>query len=449
MKTNQHTRFIVWMIVGVISMASMNGIASAQETPVPTEPGVALEVPVEITPEVTPDVTLAPEIPNETPTIIVIPSQIDVTALYVTLVANDLSPVIGNAITVDVVINNPASVGIESFALQCALERVWFAIEPATIEPTPIPVEGQPTPTPIPPVFGENPYIVPFSIDPATNIATLSITATSGVPAFIGGEVYSFNLRATEGGTFNLTCATLIVDSNGVTQGVATVPLAIAVRNSADEAIVIASTPIVIDNAPTLLAPTAIVLADQPTATPTTLAPVTVATDVVVAPPVFTPTPLPVVNSTPAPVATIPPVPGTISGRVLANKPVTVIISNDSGVVATTSTSADGSFIFLNVVPGFYTVTADAKSHLPASGGAGVMPGNTVTMNIVALVPGDLNDDNLAVDANDMALLNITYDSTNTTATIDLDLNGDGKIGLGDLNILAQYMGKVGPTPWQ
>ncbi|MFN8373845.1 MAG: hypothetical protein U0694_13345 [Anaerolineae bacterium] len=102
-----------------------------------------------------------------------------------------------------------------------------------------------------------------------------------------------------------------------------------------------------------------------------------------------------------------------------------------------------------DVPAGIYTITADARGYLPAQGVVGVLPGNTVVMSTVTLVAGDLNNDNLAVDASDSALLTNTYRMNAATLPPELDLDHNGRIGLGDLRVLAANLGQVGPTLWQ
>ncbi len=139
---------------------------------------------------------------------------------------------------------------------------------------------------------------------------------------------------------------------------------------------------------------------------------------------------------------------GTMVGLVSARGGVTITLEENSRRVLQITTGPDGSFTLNNLPTGIYTITADAPGFLPARAVVGVRPGITMMMNPVALLPGDLNDDGI-IDSKDVAVLNNAYNTGAANVPPGMDLNGDGFIGLADLNLLASYIGKFGPTFWQ
>jgi hypothetical protein len=149
---------------------------------------------------------------------------------------------------------------------------------------------------------------------------------------------------------------------------------------------------------------------------------------------------------------TAPATEGVVSGRVLAHssvyngtKTVTINIT-DSGSVDLDDTldlGAGGTFSF-NVAPGTYTVTATAPGYLKAEGSVTVVAGDTISMENLTLLAGDIdaNDD---INFLDVASIGANYNLTTPSAA---DLNGSGRINLLDLQLLAPNYGIVGPEVW-
>lgn len=136
---------------------------------------------------------------------------------------------------------------------------------------------------------------------------------------------------------------------------------------------------------------------------------------------------------------------GTLTGQVLASKPVTVNLYNpDASLAATVAANPDGTFS-LTAPDGTYTVEATASGFLSAEGPATVTIGNTTTMPNISLAAGDI-DGNGVIDQYDALTIGMSYN----TATPDAaDLNADGTINVLDLELLAANYRQTGPTVWQ
>ena len=130
---------------------------------------------------------------------------------------------------------------------------------------------------------------------------------------------------------------------------------------------------------------------------------------------------------------------GTLTGQVLACKPVTVN-------VGTEQVAADASGNFSWTAPaGSYTVLASAQGFLSAQGSATLTAGNTTTMPQISLSAGDI-DNNGVVDQFDAMTIGMSY---NTATPAAADLNCDSTINVLDLELLAGNYRDVGPVAWQ
>jgi Ig-like domain-containing protein/peptidase M23-like protein/cohesin domain-containing protein/dockerin type I repeat protein len=205
-------------------------------------------------------------------------------------------------------------------------------------------------------------------------------------------------------------------------------------------------------------------LAVTPTATPTVVAPPATptgtlpsATPVVTDTPVASPTPVgptstplasPTAASTSIPVSSPTPTPlpaGTLNGQVLADKPVTITVSNlNSTPVISIPANVDGTFNF-TVPPGTYRILAEADGYLSAQGTFTVTAGGTTTLPTISLPAGDI-DGNSVIDQLDALTIGMNYNSATPAAA---DLNSDGIINVLDLELLAQNYRKTGAIPWE
>jgi hypothetical protein len=135
---------------------------------------------------------------------------------------------------------------------------------------------------------------------------------------------------------------------------------------------------------------------------------------------------------------------GTLTGQVLAGKPVTVGLYNAANVLVTSvAANADGTFL-LTAPAGTYTVVAVASGFLSAQGSATLVGGSTTTQPVVSLLAGDIDNNNV-IDQFDAMTIGMSYNTSVPTAA---DLNNDGIINVLDLELLAQNYRKTGPIAW-
>ena len=175
------------------------------------------------------------------------------------------------------------------------------------------------------------------------------------------------------------------------------------------------------------------------TSTPTSLTPVETATPTS-STPVESATPTLTLTETSTPVPTT----GTLTGQVLAGKPVNVSLLNGNTVVTAVTANPDGTFS-LTAPAGAYTVRASASGFLSAEGSITLTAGNSSTMPNITLLAGDI-DNNGVIDQFDAMTIGMSY---NTASPEAADLNNDGVINVLDLELLAQNYRKTGPITWQ
>jgi len=176
-----------------------------------------------------------------------------------------------------------------------------------------------------------------------------------------------------------------------------------------------------------------------PTWTPT---PVESPTPTWTATPAESPTPA----STSTPVASPTPLPaGTLNGKVIATKPVTVSLYDAANtLVATVPANQDGTFS-LTAPAGTYAVVATAPGFLSAAGSATLTSGGTTSLPDVTLSAGDIDGNNV-IDQFDAMTIGMNYNAATPTAA---DLNNDGTINVLDLELLAANYRDTGPIAWQ
>jgi hypothetical protein len=149
----------------------------------------------------------------------------------------------------------------------------------------------------------------------------------------------------------------------------------------------------------------------------------------------------------PSPTATVTSVPttGTITGQVLAGKPVILdLFDLDNNPVAVAFANVDGTFS-LTAPSGTYNLVARARGFLSAMGPVTVTTGGTTSKQTITLLPGDI-DSNFVIDWLDAMTIGFNY---NTSFPPEADLNNDGIINVLDLEILARNYRKTGPVAWE
>jgi hypothetical protein len=130
---------------------------------------------------------------------------------------------------------------------------------------------------------------------------------------------------------------------------------------------------------------------------------------------------------------------GTLTGQVLACKPVTIHLNaNPFGPFS-------GGTFSLTAPAGTYTTVASAAGFLSAQGTATLTAANTTTMPTVSLLAGDIDNDGV-IGQLDALTIGMNY---NLAAPAAADLNCDGTINVLDLELLASNYRAIGPTAWQ
>jgi len=168
------------------------------------------------------------------------------------------------------------------------------------------------------------------------------------------------------------------------------------------------------------------------TATPTSLTPVDTATPTFTSTPVESPTP-----------TTLPD--GSLSGQVIAGKPVTVsLYGSGNTLITSVPANPDGTFS-LTAPAGAYNVVATASGFLSAQGSVTITGGDTSTKPTVTLLAGDIDGNNV-IDQFDALTIGMNYNGTSPSAA---DLNNDGIINVLDLEALAGNYRVTGPISWE
>ena len=127
--------------------------------------------------------------------------------------------------------------------------------------------------------------------------------------------------------------------------------------------------------------------------------------------------------------------------------------SNPSGVVVqlsglpTAVTKSDGTYSLAAVPPGMYTIRAYAPGFLPAErSSVEIKPGHTISLPSVTLIGGDANGDG-RIDLMDLTLVARNYGLCPPPDSWS-DLTGDNCVNLMDLVLVSQNYNLVGPTSW-
>jgi Carboxypeptidase regulatory-like domain/Cohesin domain len=294
----------------------------------------------------------------------------------------------------------------------------------------------------------------------------VAIAGSNGNKATTSGAAFTFSVLGLQAGQTAIECTVRVSKGDNVLTSlpstgtsltvVGSLPTATFTPTPADTATPTSSTPV--DTAtPTSLTPvdtaTPTSLTPVDTATPTSLTPVDTATPTS-STPVDTATPTsstPVETATPTsstPVGSPTPTAlpnGTLTGQVLASKPVTVSLYDASSTLVTSVTAnPDGTFS-LTAPAGSYTVLATASGFLSAQGSATITGGSTSTKPTITLLAGDIDGNNV-IDQFDALTIGMNYNAAVPTAA---DLNNDGVINVLDLELLAANYRKTGPQAWE
>lgn len=136
---------------------------------------------------------------------------------------------------------------------------------------------------------------------------------------------------------------------------------------------------------------------------------------------------------------------GTLTGRALASKPVTITLyDTDDLLVGTVTANPDGTFTF-TLPSGTYRAVASSNGFLNAQALVSLNSGMTVALPLIHLPAGDI-DGSGVIDPFDAMTIGMNYNSAEPSVA---DLNNDGIINVLDLELLAANYRKSGPVNWQ
>lgn len=360
--------------------------------------------------------------------------QVASTQPSVSTVVNPTSLNVGEAAIVTVSLNNVPAEGYTSAEFTCTFNAGLVDA-------------GDPVVTNL---FGPDPAV---AINEQTGGFIIAIAGTNGSKATTSGAAFTFSVTGLQAGQTAIECTVRVSQGNNVLTSLPSTGANLTVTGSGP-------TPTFTPPPAESTTPTATLApGGTPTATTTTgpaLSPTPTLTSPLAESPTptltFTPvesptpsfTPLPTFTSTP--VASPTPLPnGTLTGQVIASKPVTVSLFESGNTLVTSVTAnPDGTFS-LTAPAGSYTVTASAAGHLDAQGSAVLSPGNITTKPTISLLAGDIDDNNV-IDQFDALTIGINYNAANPAAA---DLNNDGIINVLDLELLALNYRETGPTVWE
>ena len=154
-------------------------------------------------------------------------------------------------------------------------------------------------------------------------------------------------------------------------------------------------------------------------------------------------------SSTPFAIQTLTPMPtllpnGSLSGQVIASKPVTISLLDASNATITSVTAnPDGTFS-LTPPAGSYTLVAAASGFLSHQRSVTITAGSAIVLPASHLLAGDIDGNNVT-DQYDALTIGMSYTSSTPAAA---DLNNDGIIDFLDLELLAGNYRKTGPSTW-
>ena len=352
----------------------------------------------------------------------------------VSTVVNPASLNVGEVAVVTVYLNSVPAEGYTSAEFTCTFDASLVDA-------------GSPVATTL---FGPDPAV---AINEQTSSFIVAIAGSNGNKATTSGAAFTFSVTGLQAGQTNIECTARVSQGNNVLTDLPSTGASLSVTGSGPTA-TFTPPPAESPTPTSTFAP-----GETPTASPTT-DPAGSPTPTLTSPPVesptptltFTPvesptptfTPLPTFTSTPE--ATPTPLPfGSLTGQVIASKPVTVSLY-DAGNTLVTSVTAnpDGTFS-LSAPAGTYTAVATASGFLSAQGSAVVTPGGTTTKPSVTLLAGDIDGNNV-IDQFDALTIGMSY---NTATPASADLNNDGNINVLDLELLARNYRATGPVVWE
>src|SRR5215216_6679618 len=351
--------------------------------------------------------------------------EIVVTQPSVTTSVSPSSINAGESATVTVSLNNVPAEGYTSAEFTCTYDANLVQVSNIAVTN----------------LFGADPVVA--INDPQNGSFIVAIAGSNGNKATASGSAFTFTATGLQAGQSTIECTVRVSKGDNSLTSLSSTGTSLTVVGSLPTA---TFTPTPVDTAtPTSSTPvdTTTPTSSTPvdTATPTSSTPVDTATPTS-STPVDTATPTsatPVESPTPT---TVPD--GSLSGQVLAGKPITVGLYSGTTLVTSVTANNDGTFS-LNAPAGAYTVLATSSGFLSAQGSATITGGSTNTKPTVTLLAGDI-DGNKVIDQFDALTIGMNYNAATPSAA---DLNNDGVINVLDLELLADNYRATGPIAWE
>jgi hypothetical protein len=351
-------------------------------------------------------------------------------------VANAATYLPGSAISVDFILDLPnlqPGGGVRALEAACA------------VAPTGI-VTGQTITAGA--LFGPSPVTVNAGFRPDGTFTYATSQSGANPSITTQGSVFTANLMALAEGTAQVSCNITVINGDGSETSLSYTPANLVVANTPTATFIPPTTV-----PPTGVPPTATFIPTETAVPPTA----TLVPTVTMIPPTATviPSATPVIpTATPLPTNTPAPTLGSVSGNVQRSATtdasgITINLIANGAVVGTTTTSADGSFTLSNVAAGNYVIRAEALGYLPAEGTVTIVAGQTAQKTAITLMAGDVMPSNPPViDELDVVLMATSYGTAETSTQLAEDVDGNGRVGLGDLTALAENLRATGPQRW-
>jgi hypothetical protein len=301
---------------------------------------------------------------------------------FVSTEANPTNLPIGETALISVKLNNIPVEGYKSAEFTCTYNV--GLIEKSNIAVTDL--------------FGADP--VAAIHDPQNGIFIVAIAGTNSNRATIGGTAFSFSVKGLQAGQSVIQCTARVSKGDNLAIDVPSIEADLTILG-----VDLSPTPFVPPTAPPSHH-------EHPTAMSTALE---------------SPTPSP--N-------------GSLSGQIVASKPVTVRLLDANQVEITSLIpNPDGIFV-MTPLPGDYVLVATASGFLSLQESVTITAGNSIALPATSLLAGDI-DGNLVIDQFDALTIGMNYTASIPEAA---DLNNDGVIDFLDLELLAENYRLTGPT---
>jgi hypothetical protein len=298
-------------------------------------------------------------------------------------VSTEVSPAslhIGETASVSVKLNNVPAEGYKSVEITCTYDG-------ALVEKSNVAVAD---------LFGPDPVVAIY--DPQSSPFIVAISGANSNRAMTGGTAFTFRAKGLQAGHSTVQCTARVSMGDNLAVEVPSVGADLTVLTADASA-----TPSITATPGEHEHPTAGV------------------------PPLEEPTALPT---------------GSLSGQVLASKPVTVHLFDVEQVEITAAVAdPDGTFT-MRPLPGEYTLLSTASGFLSRQDPVTITAGDSMTLPAASLLAGDV-DGNEVIDEFDALTIGMNYTASTPEAA---DLNNDSGIDFLDLELLAENYRETGPT---